>query len=62
MNLKESLESFTAPVYGKTKRSPATYKTVAGHCSQHLAHLVKDYRAVDNDQQLLREIRNDMDY
>jgi hypothetical protein len=62
MNLKESLESFTAPVYGKTKRSPATYKTVAGHCSRHLTHLVEDYRAVENDQQLLREIRNDMDY
>ena len=60
--LKESLQQFIAPVYGKTERSSATYKTVAEHCRQHLTHLVTDYRAVENDQQLLREIRNDMDY
>ena len=62
MNLKESLESFTAPVYGKTKRSPATYKTVAEHCEQHLAKLKDEYITTRNDQQKLREIRNDMDY
>lgn len=60
--LKESLDQFTAPVYGKTKRTADTYKTVANHCRKHLVHLVNDYRAVENDQQLLREIRNDMDY
>ena len=60
--LKESLEQFIAPVYGKTQRSPETYKTVARHCSHHIARLVEEYRAVENDQQLLREIRNDIDY
>ena len=60
--LKEPLQQFTAPVYGKTQRSPATYKTVAKHCTNHLQRLVEEYRAVRNDQQLLREIRNDIDY
>lgn len=60
--LKESLEQFTAPVYGKTKRTPDTYRTVAAHCSNHLVRLVDEYRAVKNNQQLLREIRNDIDY
>lgn len=60
--LKESLEQFTAPVYGKTQRSPATYKTVARHCGSHLECLVEEYTGVRNDQQLLREIRNDIDY
>ena len=59
--LKESLEQFTAPVYGKTQRSPATYKTVAMHCTNHLQRLVDEYHMVKNDQQLLREIRNDID-
>lgn len=60
--LKESLENFTAPNYSKTQRSPATYQTVAGHCSKHIARLVDEYHNVENDQQLLREIRNDIDY
>ena len=59
--LKESLQQFTAPVYGKTQRSPATYKTVAQHCTNHLQRLVDEYKAVRNDQQLLRELRNDID-
>lgn len=59
--LKESLQQFTAPVYGKTQRSPATYRTVAQHCTNHLQRLVDEYRAVRNDQQLLRELRNDID-
>jgi hypothetical protein len=62
MNLRESLEQFTAPVYSKTRRSSATYRTVATHCHSHLVQLVEEYRAVKNDQQLLREIRNDIDY
>jgi len=62
MNLKESLEQFTAPVYGRTQRSAATYQTVAQHCRQHLVMLVQEYLQVRNDQQLLRELRNDMDY
>ena len=60
--LKESLEQFTPPVYGKTQRSADTYRTVARHCSSHLVLLIEEYRGVRNDQQLLREIRNDIDY
>lgn len=60
--LKESIEKFVAPNYGKTQRSAATYKTVAAHCTGHLTSLVAEYHAVMNDQQLLRELRNDMDY
>ena len=61
-NLKESLDQFIAPIYGKTQRTPETYRTVAAHCSKHIARLVEEYHAVVNDQQLLREIRNDIDY
>lgn len=60
--LKESLENFTAPVYGKTRRSADTYKTVAKHCTKHIERLLAEYHTVKNDQQLLREIRNDIDY
>jgi hypothetical protein len=60
--LKEDLESFTAPVYGKTRRSAATYKTVADYCAKNLVRLLQEYTEVKNDQQLLREIRNDIDY
>lgn len=59
--LKESLEQFTAPIYGKTKRSAETYQTVAVYCKSNLARLGAEYHAVQNDQQLLREIRNDID-
>jgi hypothetical protein len=59
--LKESLQQFTAPVYGKTKRTAETYKTVADYCKRNLERLVAEYHAVKNDQQLLREIRNDID-
>ena len=59
--LKESLDQFVAPVYGKTKRSTDTYKTVADYCRCNLVRLVAEYHAVQNDQQLLREIRNDID-
>jgi len=62
MTLQESLESFRAPSYGKTKRSADTYRTVANHCRSHLTGLVAEYKSVENDQQRLREIRNDMDY
>ena len=60
--LKESLEQFTAPVYGKTRRTPDTYRTVADYCTRNLERLVAEYRSVKNNQQLLREIRNDIDY
>ena len=59
--LKESLEQFVAPVYGKTQRSSSTYKTLSQHCTNHLQRLVEEYLAVKNDQQLLRELRNDID-
>jgi hypothetical protein len=59
--LKESLDQFIAPVYGKTRRTAGTYQTVARYCQQNLTRLVAEYRAVRNDQQLLREIRNDID-
>jgi len=60
--LKESLDQFVAPVYGKTKRTTETYKTVSAYCTRNLTRLVAEYAAVRNDQQLLREIRNDIDY
>ena len=60
--LKESLEQFTPPVYGKTKRTLETYRTVAKHCSTNIDRLVGEYHVVKNDQQWLREIRNDIDY
>ena len=59
--LKESLDRFIAPVYGKTQRSADTYRTVAAYCKKNLDRLVDDYNEVVNDQQLLREIRNDID-
>lgn len=60
--LKESLEQFIAPNYGRTLRSTDTYKTVARHCSTHIDQLVEEYRTIKNDQQALRETRNDLDY
>ena len=62
MNLRQTLDQFTAPVYSKTKRSGNTYLTVATRCSNKLTELVEEYLSVKNDQQLLREIRNDIDY
>jgi hypothetical protein len=59
--LKTLLEGFEAPNYGKTRRTPETYQTVARRCKRKLTALVEEYRAVQNDQQELREIRNDID-
>lgn len=59
--LKESLDQFTAPVYGKTQRTADTYITVARRCTRQVTQLVAEYQQVRNDQQLLREIRNDID-
>lgn len=61
MNLQESLQSFTTPVYGKTSRSAETYRTVADYCLKNLLRLIAEYHAVQNNQQLLREMRNDID-
>ena len=33
--LKESLDKFITPIYGKTKRTTETYQAVAQHCQQH---------------------------
>lgn len=60
--LKESLERFVPPVYGKTQRNLLGYKTVAKHCADHIKILISEYSLVENNQQLLREIRNDIDY
>ncbi len=61
MNLQESLNNFVAPIYGKTSRSPETYRTVATRCKENLGQLVTEYHTVKNDQQLLREVRIDID-
>lgn len=60
--LTESINKFVTPVYGRTQRSPETYKTVASYCSTNLVERVSQYHGVTNNQQLLREIRNDIDY
>lgn len=59
--LKTLLENFEAPNYGKTRRTTKTYQTVARRCRRKLAALVAEYQSVQNDQQELREIRNDID-
>jgi hypothetical protein len=61
MTLQESLDRFTAPIYGNTSRSTKTYQTVATYCLTNLVRLVAEYHSVENNQQLLREIRNDID-
>jgi len=60
--LKESLDKFVAPVYSKVSRTSDTYKTVAGYSAANLTRLVADYKTVTTDRQLMREIRNDIDY
>ncbi len=62
VTLEESLDQFTPPVYGKTRRTPETYQTVANRCRAKVAELIAEYKATKNNQQLLREIRNDIDY
>lgn len=57
-----AINSFQAPVYARTQRTPETYRTVATHCSTHISRLADEYHQVANNQQLLREIRNDIDY
>lgn len=60
--LQESLSQFISPVYGKTRRTSDTYRTVAIHCADSIQRSVSLYLATKNDQQKLREIRNDIDY
>ncbi len=61
MNLQESLQNFRQPVYGKTQRTPDTYRTLARRCHDQIVKFVNEYHSTTNDQQLLREIRNDID-
>jgi hypothetical protein len=60
--LKESLQNFIAPVYSRTKRTVDTYKTVAEYCHIQVEQLITKYYQASNNQQLMREIRNDIDY
>jgi hypothetical protein len=60
--LYESLESFIAPVYRRTKRSADTYSTLSSYCTRNIHRLLGEYNSTKNDAQLLREIRNDIDY
>lgn len=60
--LKNLIEQFITPVYSKTHRSNDTYHTVADYCRRRITSLVDEYHGVENNQQLLREIRNDIDY
>lgn len=62
MNLQESLEQFVAPVYGNTRRTAETYQTVASYCTRNLTRLRLEYNSIENNQQLMRETRNDIDY
>jgi len=62
MTLQESLEKFFTPDYGKTTRTDETYKTVSQHCAQRIKQSVTEYHAVTDDRQLMRELRNDIDY
>ena len=59
--LKESLDSFVPPDYGRTQRSSNTYATVAERCRKKLKAFCQEYRETEHNQQLLREIRNDID-
>jgi hypothetical protein len=60
--LKESIDKFVPPVYSRVDRTSDTYKTVARYCATNLDRLVAEYKTVTNDRQLMREIRNDIDY
>ena len=60
--LKESLDKFVPPVYSRVDRTSATYTTVANYCATNLTRLVAEYKTVTTDRQLMREIRNDIDY
>ena len=60
--LQESIKNFRSPVYTKTARSTFTYASIKSRCSKNITRLVEEYNNVKNDQQLLREIRNEIDY
>ena len=59
--LKEALDQFTAPVYGKLQRNTASYLTMKTYCGSNLERLVQEYSTIRNDQLLLQQIRKDID-
>ena len=58
--MQEALKNFRQPVYVRTKRSEATYRATQRYVVNNLARLTEAYRAVENDEQTLRLIRDDM--
>ena len=60
--LKENLAKFIQPVYQRTRRSADTYSSLKKRCLQKITELRDEYRIVQHDAQLLREIRNEIDY
>ena len=60
--LQEAIKNFRQPVYTKTARSVHTYASIKDRCATQITRLVEEYNSVKNDQQLLREIRNEIDY
>lgn len=58
---QHNLQNWQAPRYSRTQRTDQTYRTVASRCHQRVVQLVTEYQTV-SDQQMLREIRNDIDY
>jgi hypothetical protein len=62
MTLEQSLNEFITPVYSQIRQSPASFKTVSVYSSNQITQLIIAYNNVVNDQQLLREMRNNIDY
>lgn len=62
MSLQQTLSTYSNQVYGRTKRTAETYRTVADRCSLKINELVKEYKNTRNNQQLLRLIRDEIDF
>ena len=60
--LSEAIANFREPVHTPTKRSPDTYASIWNRCLTQLSCLIVEHDDVRNDQQLKREIRNEIDY
>jgi len=60
--LRENIANFRKPVYTPTQRSPDTYASIWSRCVTQVSCLIVEYNDVRNNQQLLREIRNEIDY
>lgn len=58
---KQLVESFVAPVYGRTPRNSESYRATHRYCSSRLAEILAIYKQSTDDQQTLRLIRDDMD-